>query len=149
MTRRCVFLAVLLLAAVSAAPALDLGAMAGSLSRPNSFFYGLSLGSGTVVPLLKFEFEGSRVAATDSSSLSAALKLRPKFGAFSPYAVLGAGAEFARLTLRFKEYDFYTFAGGGIHFFPTAMISLRADLRFLNLAAGGRTRVSGGLFVHL
>lgn len=148
MTRRCLFLAALLLAAVSA-PALDLGVAAGSLSRPRSFYYGLSLGSGTVVPLLKLEFEGGRVAATDMNSLSAALKLRPKFGALAPYAVLGAGAEFARLTLRFKEYDFYTFYGAGIHFFPAAMISLRADLRFLNLPAGGKTRVSGGLFVHL
>jgi hypothetical protein len=29
------------------------------------------------------------------------------------------------------------------------MISLRADLRLLNLAAADQTRISGGIFIHL
>jgi len=140
-------LALLLLAA--AAPALDLGAIAGSQSDANGFVFGLSLGSGTVVPLLKLEFEGMRLPDAGGNALSAALKLRPKFGAFAPYAVLGAGAEFARLNLHFGDYGFYTFIGGGFHYFLAAMFSLRADIRFLNLPAGGKTRLSGGLFLHL
>ncbi len=131
------------------APALDLGLVAGSVSQPSSFFYGISVGSGTIVPMLKFEFEGCRVSETGWNSLSAAVKFRPKFGVFAPYAVLGAGAEFAKLNFRFSDYEFYTFFGGGFHFFLTSMISLRADVRWLNLAETDKTRISGGFFIHL
>lgn len=130
-------------------PALDLGLVAGSVSQPSSFFYGISVGSGTIVPMLKFEFEGCRVSETGWNSLSAAVKFRPKFGIFAPYAVLGAGGEFEKLNFRFSDYEFYTFIGGGFHIFFTSMFSLRADLRFLNLPAADRTRISGGIFIHL
>jgi hypothetical protein len=148
MNKKALFLALLFLCALSA-PALDLGLTAGSVSRPSSFFYGLSAGSGTIVPMLKFEFEGWRISETGINCLSAALKLRPKFGAFAPYAVLGAGAEFEKLNFKFSEYNFYTFIGGGSHFFLNSTISLRADVRWLNLAETGKTRISGGLFIHL
>lgn len=148
MSKRLFVPAAVLLLALSA-PALDLGLIAGSVSQPNSFFYGLSAGSGTVVPMLKFEFEGYRVAETGLNNLSAAVKLRPKFGIFAPYALLGAGGEFAKLNFHFSEYEFYTFAGGGFHLFFTSMISLRADVRFIHLPEINRTRIGAGLFLHL
>lgn len=148
MNKKMLLLAIILLCALSAS-ALDLGLVAGSLSRPSGFFYGFSVGSGTIVPILKLEFEGYRISATGRNSLSVAVKLRPKFGAVAPYAVLGAGTEFAKLNFRFSEYDAYTFIGGGIHYFLTSMISLRADVRFLNLPAADKTRISGGFFIHL
>jgi len=128
--------------------ALDLGLVAGSISRPSSFTYGVSVGSGTIVPMLKFEFEGCRISETGWNSLSAAVKFRPKFGIFAPYAVLGAGGEFEKLNFKFSEYNFFTFIGGGFHLFFTSMLSLRADLRFLHLPDADRTRISGGIFLH-
>lgn len=148
MSKKTLLFAFILLCALSS-PALDLGLVAGSVSRPASFFYGISAGSGTIVPMLKFEFEGCRVSETGWNSLSAAVKFRPKFGIFAPYAVLGAGGEFEKLNFRFSDYEFYTFIGGGFHVFFNSMISLRADLRFLNFSSADRTRISGGFFIHL
>jgi hypothetical protein len=129
--------------------ALELGLIAGSVSQPTSFFYGLSAGSGAIVPMLKFEFEGYRIRESGWNSLSAAVKFRPKFGIFAPYALLGAGGEFEKLNFKFSAYNFYTFIGGGFHLFFTSMFSLRADLRFLRLPDANRTRISGGFFIHL
>jgi hypothetical protein len=130
--------------------ALDAGLIAGSINQPPaSFFYGLSAGSGTIVPMLKFEFEGCRIKESGWNSLSAAVKFRPKFGSFAPYVVLGAGGEFEKLDFRFSVYRFYTFAGGGFHIFFTSMFSLRFDLRFLHFSDVSKTRISGGFFLHL
>ena len=148
MNKKTIFLAGILLVSLNAI-ALDLGLVAGSISQPASFFYGLSVGSGTIVPMLKFEFEGCRISETGMNSVSAAVKFRPKFGKFAPYAVLGAGGEFEKLTFHFSEYGFYTFVGGGFHIFFTSMVSLRADLRFLNLPEANKARISGGIFIHL
>ncbi|MBN2347172.1 MAG: hypothetical protein JXO51_12390 [Candidatus Aminicenantes bacterium] len=148
MTKRALlFLAAVLVSLHSSA--LDLGVVAGSVGRPSSFLYGLSLGSGTFVPLVKLEFEGTRTSETGWNSLSAAVKVRPKFGRLAPYALLGAGGEFAKLSFRFSEYDFYTFVGGGLHLFFAPIISLRADARFLHFSGLNRTRISGGVFIHL
>lgn len=148
MSKKASCIAGLLLLSLNAF-ALDLGIVAGSSSQPASLFYGISVGSGTFVPLLKLEFEGWRIDETGMKSLSAAVKVRPKFGAFAPYVAAGAGAEFARLNFRFSEYDFYTFIGGGVHIFVASILSLRADLRFLNLPGANKTRISGGVFIHL
>jgi hypothetical protein len=130
--------------------ALDAGFIAGSVTQPGSFFYGLSFGSGTFVPLVKFEFEGWRIQKSGMNNLSAAVKLRPSLGKFAPYALLGAGTLFERLTFHFgSDYEFYTFIGGGLHVFFTSMFSLRADLRFLHFKDANQTRISGGFFIHL
>ncbi len=129
--------------------ALDAGLIAGSIRQPSGFFYGLSAGSGTFVPMLKFEFEGYRISETGWNSLSAAVKFRPKFGSFAPYAALGAGGEFEKLNFKFSDYNFYTFIGGGFHLFFTSMFSLRADLRFLHFSDLNKTRISAGIFIHL
>ena len=148
MNKKTLFLSGILLFSLNAF-ALDLGLVAGSISHPSSFFYGISAGSGTFVPMLKFEFEGYRIKETGWNSLSAAVKLRPKFGIFAPYAVLGAGGEFSKLNFHFSEYEFYTFVGGGFHLFFTSMFSLRFDLRFLHFSDLDKTRISGGFFIHL
>lgn len=148
MIKKAFFLAGLLSLCLTSS-AIDLGLVAGSISQPSSFTYGISTGTGAIVPMLKFEFEGWRSSETGWNSLSAAVKFRPKFGVFAPYAVLGAGGEFAKMNFRFSEYEFYTFIGGGFHIFFTSMVSLRADLRFLRLSETNRTRISGGIFIHL
>jgi hypothetical protein len=148
MIKKTIFLAACLLLALNA-PALDAGFIAGSISQDSSFCYGLSAGSGTVVPLLKLEFEGYKIKESELNSLSAAVKFRPKFGRFAPYALLGAGSEFEKLNFHFSDYHFYTMIGGGFHIFFTSMFSLRFDLRFLHFSKIDRTRVSGGIFIYL
>ncbi|MCX6554303.1 MAG: hypothetical protein NTZ12_04700 [Candidatus Aminicenantes bacterium] len=148
MIKKTVLLAGCLLLALPAS-AFDAGFIAGSISQPASFFYGLSAGSGTIVPMVKFEFEGYRIKESGLNSLSAAVKFRPKFGSFAPYAFLGVGSEFAKLNFHFSEYHFYTMVGGGFHIFFSSMFSLRVDLRFIHSSDFDRTRVSGGVFIHL
>jgi hypothetical protein len=148
MIKKTVFLAGILLLSLNSF-ALDLGLVAGSLNHPTGFTYGLSVGSGTILPMLKFEFEGCRISESGWDTLSAAVKFRPKFGIFAPYAVLGAGGEFAKLNFHFSEYRFYSFVGGGFHLFFTSMFSLRFDLRFLHFSDLDKTRISGGFFIHL
>ncbi len=148
MIKKAFFLAVILFSVMDLS-ALDLGLIAGSISQPSSFCCGFSVGSGTVVPLVKFEFEGYRIRKTGMNSLSAAVKLQPKFGKLAPYALLGAGSEFEKMNFRFSEYDFYTFFGGGLHVIFNSLVSLRADLRFLHFSDLNKTRISGGFFIHL
>jgi hypothetical protein len=148
MIKKAVFLTGCLLLALHAS-ALDAGFIAGSISQPTSFFYGLSAGSGTIVPMVKFEFEGYKVKESAGNSLSAAVKFRPKFGSFAPYVFVGAGSEFAKLTFHFSEYSFYTMVGGGFHVFFSSMFSLRFDLRFLHFSDIDRTRLCGGVFIHI
>jgi hypothetical protein len=149
MIKKTILLSVCLLLGTGLS-AFDAGLIAGSIShQPSSFFYGLSAGSGTIVPMLKLEFEGYRIKDTGWNSLSAAVKFRPKFGNIAPYAFLGAGSEFAKLNFRFSEYRFYTMIGGGFHVFFASICSLRFDLRFLHFSDLNLTRISGGFFIHL
>ncbi|HSQ35473.1 MAG TPA: hypothetical protein VLQ89_05725 [Candidatus Binatia bacterium] len=129
--------------------AIEAGLIAGSMSQPDNFVYGLSAGVGAIVPMLKFEFEGYRIKEDGLNSLSAAVKVRPKFGSFAPYVLLGAGGEFETLSFRFSEYRFYTMVGGGLHVFFSSLFSLRLDLRFLHSSDADRTRISGGVFFHI
>ena len=110
MSKKTILILGLLLLAANAF-ALDAGLIAGSISQPSGFFYGLSAGSGTIVPMLKFEFEGYRIKELGDNSLSAAVKFRPKFGRFAPYAFLGAGGEFARLELPLQRIPLLYHAG--------------------------------------
>jgi hypothetical protein len=148
MIKKVFFLAVILFSALDLS-ALDLGLIAGSISQPSSFCYGFSIGSGTIVPMLEFELEGFRIREPGVNNLNAAVKLRPKFGRFTPYALLGAGSEFEKLNFHFSDYDFYTFFGGGLHVFLNSLVSLRFDMRFLHISDLNRTRISGGVFIHL
>ncbi|MEI6614643.1 MAG: hypothetical protein WCL37_07080 [Chrysiogenales bacterium] len=148
MIKKSVFLIFCLLLALHAS-ALDAGFVAGSISQPASFFFGLSAGMGLFVPMLKFEFEGYKLKESELNSLSAAAKFQPKFGRFAPYIFLGAGSEFTKLNFHFSEYHFYTMTGGGLHIFFSSMFSLRFDLRFLHFSDSDRARVSGGIFIHL
>lgn len=148
MIKKTILLTGCLLLALNA-PALEAGLIAGSISQPSSFCYGLSAGMGLIVPMLKLEFEGYRIKEPGLNSLSAAVKFRPKFGSFAPYVFLGAGSKFEKLNFSFSEYNFYTMLGGGFHIFFSSMFSLRFDLRFLHFSDIDNTRVSGGIFIHL
>jgi hypothetical protein len=149
MIKKTVFLVLCLLLAAEA-PALEVGAVAGSIGgQPAAFFYGLSAGFGIVVPVIRLEFEGCQIREWELNSLSVAVKFRPKFGKLAPYVILGAGGEFETLNFEFSQYSFYSMMGCGLHLLLSSKFSLRADLRWLHFSDRDRTRISGGVFLHL
>ena len=148
MIKKTVFLFLCLLLAAEAS-ALEVGAIAGSISPPGTFFYGVSAGFGIIVSIIRLEFEGCQIREWDMNSLSAAVKFRPKFGKFAPYVLLGAGGEFEKLNFEFSEYSFYSMMGCGLQLLFSSRFSLRVDLRWLHFSDEDQTRVSGGIFFHL
>ncbi len=132
--------------------AFEIGAIGGTITNPSHSVYGVSGGMGMLVPMIKFELELYRIHGAEfpefSNVITGAVKFRPKLGKFSPYAVLGAGAEFDSLGFDFDDYAKFTFIGGGVHYNITGMLSLRGDVRFMNYSGYNRTRISGGLFIH-
>jgi opacity protein-like surface antigen len=131
---------------------LNLGAMSNSGSS-SGLNYGISGGGGFFIPMVKFEFEYYKVKDTEPpnnpSAMTVGIKFRPKFGKFSPYAIIGVGSEFDKLNFSFSKYERFTFLGGGVHFFLMDIMSLRADIRFLNFSDRTKTRFSGGLYIHI
>jgi hypothetical protein len=148
MIKKTVFLTLGLLLAMKAS-AIEVGLIAGATGKPASFFYGLSAGIGIIVPAVKLEFEGYRLAESAMNSLSAAVKFRPKFGKFAPYVLLGAGGNFEKLNFEFSQYSFYTMMGCGLHILFSSLFSLRVDARLLHFSDVNYTRISGGAFLHL
>lgn len=134
---------------IKTVPGVDLGVIGGPLTNPQSFSYGFSVGSGFLVPILRVEFEGFRIINETDNTLTAGIKLRPKLGKVAPYGILGAGARFPRLSFDFNTYHFFTFFGGGLHFFAADMLSIRLDIRWLDVGDDNRFRFSVGLFLHI
>lgn len=132
---------------------LELGVIGGNISNPSYLNYGLSGSFGFLIPMVKFEFEYTRKVDAEvleyPNTFSGAVKFRPSFGRFMPYAVLGIGTEFRSFNLDFDEYESFTFIGGGVYYKMMAVFSVRADIRFLNFSGYNRTRLSAGLFLHL
>jgi len=140
---------------------VELGAIIGTETNPSHLTYGLSCSMGFLIPLLKGEVELTRIDSGEESTnnalseafdrstgLSLGIKFCPQLGKFSPYAVVGIGAEFDTFTLDFGDMEKYTFVGGGLYFHAAPMISLRGDLRFLNFSDVNRTRITVGVFVQ-
>ncbi|UCH94860.1 MAG: hypothetical protein JSV88_32025 [Candidatus Aminicenantes bacterium] len=132
---------------------VELGLIGGTITNPSHLNYGLSTSLRFLVPLVKFEFELYRQVDTEEpelpNAITAGIKFQPKFGRFMPYAVVGISTEFKSFSLDFDEYEAFTFIGGGIHYKLIALLSIRADLRFLNFSTHNRTRLTAGLFFHI
>lgn len=132
---------------------LTLGAMSNSDSSSGGLNYGISGGGGFFIPMVKFEVEYYKIKDTElpdrPNAMTVGIKFQPKFGKFAPYAIIGVGSEFEKLNFSFSKYEKFTFLGGGVHFFLMDIMSLRADIRFLNFSDRTKTRISGGLFVHI
>ena len=153
MIKKILLLTVILMVVNGIAFAFEFGVTGGVMSKSSSNFnYGIVMGTGFFVPMLKTEFEFYKMRGTEPpdnpNGMTAGIKFRPKFGKFSPYAILGVGGEFEHLTFDFGEYNKFTLIGGGVHLFLMDMISIRADIRFLNFSDSTRTRFSGGVFFH-
>ena len=130
--------------------AINLGVIAGTVSKPTHSFWGVSGQMGLIVPTLKLEIEWMRSNDEQGiNGLTAGIMIRPKFGSISPYGVFGVGTEFDSISFQFSRYDSFSFLGFGAHLFLMDVLSLRADLRFQNFAERKRFRFSAGLFVHL
>jgi hypothetical protein len=130
----------------------EIGLIGGRLTKPSHNLYGVSGGMGMFVPMLKLEVEIYRLSGVDyfeyPNGVTIGIKFRPKLGKFSPYAVIGIGADFDTLGFQLDEYEKFTFIGGGVHFHVAGMLSLRGDVRFLNYTGYNRTRLTAGVFIH-
>ncbi len=129
--------------------AVDFGFIAGKNSKPSASTWGISAGSGFFVPLVKLEFELLNQKDLGLKDVSVGLKVRKKIGKFAPYAVIGAGAKFETFSITFKDYDYFTFIGGGTHFYIMDLFSLRFDLRYQSYSEINNVRLSAGVFVHI
>ena len=148
MIKKVIFLILFLIVTLNISP-IEVGLIGGNISNPSEFNYGLSGGSGFFVPMLKFELEFYQLAESTWKGLTTGIKFRPKFGKLAPYMIVGAGTELEKITFKFSEYEFFTFIGGGIHYFAIRHLSLRLDVRFQNFSAVNRTRLEVGIFFHL
>ncbi len=151
--KRILFFVVAVCFCCSGVFGIEVGVLGGKMSNPSQTTYGFSAGMGLLVPLVKLEVEYCRIKKVELMELpnviTAGVKLRPKLGNFSPYAIIGVGADFYKFNLRLSEYDKFTFIGGGVHYFFTGMVSIRADIRFFNYSGFNRTRFTGGIFIHI
>lgn len=128
----------------------EVGVIGGTLTKPSHNLYGLSGSMGLFVPMLKLEFEVWRYTSVDypayNNGGTLGIKFKPKLGKFSPFAVVGIGADFDTIGFQFDEYDKYTFIGGGVYLKIAAMISVRGDIRFFNYTGYNRVRLTAGVF---
>ena len=127
----------------------ELGLIGGTQSNPSNTVYGLSMGSGFLIPMVKLEIEGVKLGNSGYKMLSGGIKFRPRLGIFSPYAIVGAGSEFESFSFQFSQYNNFTFFGVGAHVHLLYLVSLRGDIRFYNYPDYNRTRFTAGIFVHL
>jgi hypothetical protein len=99
--------------------------------------------------MLKLEAEW--VEATDSgiTGLSLGIKIRPKIGAFGPFAVVGGGAEMESLNFDFGDYEWFFFIGAGTHFYFKKFLSIRGDFRYLKFSGRDFFRYGLGVFFHI
>lgn len=135
--------------AASALQGVELGVIGGPVGNPQTFVYGFSVGSGLIVPMLKIEFEGFRLINEPGNYLTVGVKLRPKIGKIAPYGVLGAGVGFDRLNFNFDEYRFFTLYGFGTYLFMGDILAFRVDIRWIDLSAGNRFRLTAGIYLSI
>jgi hypothetical protein len=127
----------------------ELGLIGGTQSNPSNTVYGLSMGSGFLIPMVKLEIEGIKLGDSGYKMLTGGIKFRPRLGIISPYAIVGAGSEFDSFSFSFSQYNNFTFFGVGAHVHLMYLVSLRGDIRFFNYSDYNRTRFTAGIFVHL
>ncbi|MCP5046791.1 MAG: hypothetical protein GY940_06445 [bacterium] len=152
MIKKLLVFTVIILVCSSGLFSFEIGLIGGNITKPSHSVYGLSAGMGFLIPMIKFEIEVFKVHEAEAPQLqniiTGGIKLRPKMGKFSPYAIIGIGTEFEKLEFDFDQYEKFTFIGGGVHYNVAGMVSLRADVRFLNYSDYNRTRLTGGIFIH-
>ncbi len=127
----------------------EFGLIAGKNTKPSQTTLGFSAGMGLLIPMVKFEFELMKQNSTDQKAAGVGLKIKKKVGKFAPYVVIGAGTRFEKFSVTFKNYDYFTYIGGGAHFNMLQFFSLRFDVRYQSYSEENNVRFSIGVFAHL
>ncbi len=128
---------------------IEFGFLAGKNTKPSNTALGLSAGMGLLIPMVKFEFELMNQNSTDLKTIAVGIKIRKKIGSLAPYVVIGAGTRFEKFSITFSNYDYFTYIGGGTHFYVLPLLSLRFDVRYQSYSDINNVRLSIGAFAHL
>jgi len=132
---------------------IEMGVIGGTINNPVHSCYGLSAGSGFLIPMMQLEVEYVKIHEAVfpelGNTLTGGIKFRPKIGSFLPYVVVGGGIEFDKLGLKFSDYLKFTFLGGGVQFKFAGVLSVRGDIRLFNYSGFNRTRLSAGIMLHI
>ena len=128
---------------------VEFGFLAGKNTEPSNTTLGFAAGMGLLIPMVKFEFELMKQNNTDLKAIGVGIKIRKKIGSLAPYVVIGAGTRFEKFSITFSNYDYYTYIGGGTHFYVLPLLSLRFDVRYQSYRDTNNVRLSVGAFAHL
>ena len=144
------FLLILLLFSISnfVLP-VEFGFLAGKNTKPSDTTLGFSAGTGLIIPMVKLEFELMKQNDAELNVAGVGIKIRKKVGKFAPYAVIGAGTRFDKFSITFSGYDYFTYIGGGTHFYILQLFSLRFDVRYQSYSEENNVRFSVGIFAHI
>lgn len=147
--KKFLIIIIVILLSISFVYSVEIGLIMGNTNRDTGLNVGLSIGMGMLIPMLKVEYELLKNPNVDNKTVTTGIKLKPKFGTFSPYALIGVGTDFEKFSLEFKSYNTFSFYGGGLYIYFGKIFSVRFDLRFLNYKTINKTRVSGGIFINI
>ncbi|MEN8152639.1 MAG: hypothetical protein ABFR75_01330 [Acidobacteriota bacterium] len=128
---------------------IEVGLILGNINESTGLCYGVSVGSAMLIPLVKFEFEYYRLPDSEYKAITTGLKIKPRLGDFSPYAVMGIGTDFIKFNLVLSDYKRFAFYGGGLYYYFLKMVSVRIDLRIMNYSDISKTRITGGLYINI
>jgi len=147
--KKSIFLCLFLLIVSNYAFPVEFGLLAGKNTAPSSTTFGFSAGMGFLVPMVKFEFEMMKQSEMEFKEFGVGVKVRKKIGSFAPYVVIGAGTKFNDFSVIFSGYDYFTYIGGGMHYYILHLFSLRFDLRYQSYSEANNIRLSVGIFAHI
>ncbi len=129
---------------------VELGGIIGNVTNPDGLIYGVSVGSGIIIPMIKFEVELLNINNSEYKSGGLAVKFRPRLGRIAPYIVAGVGVEFKNfIDFNKNNYLENTFYGTGFYYYFNRMFSIRVDYRAYNFSNHTKSRITGGFFVNL
>ena len=128
---------------------IELGLIAGDINNSTGLCYGISVGSGMIIPIVKFEFEYYKIVDGDYKGITTGLKLKPRIGDFSPYILLGVGTDFEKFNFVLSDYKKFTFYGAGLYYYFLKMLSVRIDMRILNYSEFSKTRITAGIYINI
>jgi len=133
---------------VSTIYSAELGFIVGTVNNNTGLNIGFSAGMGMLLPLLKVEYELTKNPDIGNKTITTGIKLKPKLGNFSPYALIGIGTDFEKFSLEFSSYSTFTLYAGGLYIYFSKLFSIRFDFRFMNYKTFNKTRLSGGIFLN-
>ena len=147
--KKFILILTILLLATTFIHSSELGFVIGNMNRKTGLTLGLSVGMGMLLPMLKVEYELMKNPDLGNKSITTGIKLKPKFGNFSPYCLVGIGTDFEKFSLQFSSYDTFSFYGAGIYLYFGKIFSIRFDLRFFDYKYVNKTRLTGGIFINI